>query len=41
MVLKNCKVVNVFSNQIVEGDIAIDGGKIIGIGDYEGKKKSI
>ncbi len=39
MVLKNCKVVNVFSNQIVEGDIAIDGGKIIGIGDYEGKKE--
>ncbi|MBN4050902.1 MAG: adenine deaminase [Alkaliphilus sp.] len=39
VVLKNCKIVNVFSNKIVEGDIAIDGGKIIGIGDYEGKKE--
>ncbi|MCD5414749.1 MAG: adenine deaminase [Clostridiales bacterium] len=39
LVLKNCKVINVFSGGIVEGDIAIDRGKIIGIGEYEGKKE--
>ena len=37
LVLKNCKIVNVFSHKIVEGNIAIDSGKIIGIGDYVGK----
>ena len=37
LVLKNCKVVNVFNYKIEEKDIAIDSGKIIGLGDYEGK----
>lgn len=37
LVLKNCKIVNVFNGKIVESDIAIDHGKIIGIGHYEGK----
>ena len=32
LVLKNCKIVNVFNGKIVESDIAIDHGKIIGIG---------
>lgn len=36
LVLKNCKVVNVFNGKIVEKNIGIDHGKIIGIGDYEG-----
>lgn len=36
VVIKNCKVVNVFSGKIVEGDIAISGDQIAGIGDYEG-----
>jgi len=36
LLLKNCKIVNVFSNEIIEGDLAIDSGKIIGIGNYEG-----
>ncbi len=36
LVLKNCKIVNVFSHEINEGNIAIDSGKIIGIGDYQG-----
>ena len=35
LLLKNCQIVNVFSHSIVRGDIAIDSGKIIGIGDYE------
>jgi len=35
LLLKNCQIVNVFSHSIVNGDIAIDSGKIIGIGDYE------
>jgi len=39
LVLKNCKIVNVFSHRIVKGNIAIDSGKIIGIGDYHGKKE--
>lgn len=39
LVLKNCKIVNVFSHKIIEGNLAIDSGKIIGIGDYEGYKE--
>ena len=35
-VIKNCKVVNVFSGKIVEGDIALCGDQIAGIGEYEG-----
>ena len=37
VVIKNCKVVNVFSGEIVEGNIAISDGKIAGMGEYEGK----
>lgn len=36
VVIKNCKVVNVFSGRIVEGDIAICDDKIAGVGEYEG-----
>lgn len=36
LVLKNCRIVNVFSNEIIEGNLAIDSGKIIGIGAYSG-----
>jgi len=36
IVLKNGKIVNVFSGEIIEGDIAIEGEKIVGIGNYEG-----
>lgn len=38
LVIKNCKIVNVFSGKIMEGDIAISGDQIAGIGDYEGKE---
>lgn len=37
LVLKNCKIVNVFSHEIMEGDLAIDSGIIIGIGKYAGE----
>lgn len=38
LLLKNCRIVNVFSHSIVEGNLAIDSGKIIGIGDYEANR---
>lgn len=37
IVIKNCKIVNVFSSKIEEGNIAIVDDQIAGIGDYEGK----
>ncbi|MEH7304804.1 adenine deaminase [Neobacillus drentensis] len=37
-VIKNGKIIDVFSGEIVEGDIAIVDGYIAGIGEYEGKK---
>ena len=37
VVIKNCKIVNVFSGEIEEGSIALSGDQIAGIGDYEGK----
>lgn len=36
VLIKNCKIVNVFSGEITEGNIAISGSQIAGIGDYEG-----
>ena len=37
LVLKNAKIVNVFTGEIVDGDIAVADGMIAGIGRY-GKK---
>lgn len=37
LVLKNCKIVNVFTQEIIEGDLAIHSGKIVGIGNYNGE----
>lgn len=37
LVLKNARIVNVFSHEIVDGDIAIHQGKIVGIGNYVGE----
>ncbi len=39
LVLKNAKIVNVFTHEIEEGNIAIENGMIAGIGDYEGTEK--
>lgn len=38
LVIKNCKIVNVFSGKIQEENIAFSGDQIAGIGDYKGKK---
>lgn len=38
LVLKNCKIVNVFTHEIHEDDLAIDSGKIIGYGAYKAKR---
>ncbi len=39
LVLKNGKIINIFSGEIEELDIAIEDGKIIGIGTYKGVKE--
>ena len=36
LVLKNAQIVNVFTESVETGDIAIEGGRIVGIGSYEG-----
>ncbi|MCJ7688483.1 MAG: amidohydrolase family protein, partial [Clostridiaceae bacterium] len=36
LVIENCNVVNVFSQEIIYGKLAISDGVFIGIGDYEG-----
>lgn len=38
LVLKNCKIINVFTHTIDEGDLGINDGKIIGVGSYRGKE---
>ncbi|WP_027399125.1 adenine deaminase [Anaerovorax odorimutans] len=40
MVIKNCKVVDVYSGNIIEGDIAMCEGLIAGVGKYEGLKET-
>jgi adenine deaminase len=34
LLLTNCKIVNVFSGEIISGNIAVAGGFIVGFGDY-------
>ncbi|MEG1433720.1 adenine deaminase [Eubacterium sp.] len=36
LVIKNGRIVNVFTKEILEGDVAIVDGSIVGIGAYEG-----
>ena len=38
LVLKNGRVVNVFTEEILEGDVAIVGDRIAGVGAYEGRE---
>lgn len=35
-VFKNANIINVFSGEIIKGDLAVDNGTIIGMGDYKG-----
>lgn len=37
LVLKNATYLNVFSNEFLQGDIAVSNGLVAGIGKYEGK----
>jgi adenine deaminase len=39
LVLKNARIVNVHSHEVIEGSLAIDGGVIVGIGAYEGHQE--
>lgn len=39
LVLKNAKVVNVFTEALEPADIAIEGGYIVGVGAYEGENQ--
>lgn len=36
--LKNGKIINVFTGEIIEGSLAIDKGRIIGVGDYRAEE---
>ena len=36
LVLKNARIVNVFTQSVEDGDIAIEEGRIVGIGTYDG-----
>lgn len=40
LVIKNCRIVNVLSGEIYSGEVAIRGGKIVGMGtaEYDGEK---
>ena len=37
LVFKDANIVNVFTNEIIKGDVAIYDGKIVGIGEYDGE----
>lgn len=39
LVIKNGKIIDVFGLDIIEADLAITDGVIVGIGEYEGKKE--
>lgn len=39
LVLKNARIINVFTNEIEAADVAIHGNQIVGIGKYSGKKE--
>ncbi|MDR0889064.1 MAG: adenine deaminase [Oscillospiraceae bacterium] len=39
LVLKNATYINVFSNELCSGDIAVAKGQIVGMGDYEGAQE--
>ena len=40
LVLKNARMVNVFTSELEDGDIAIEDGYIVGIGSYEGETET-
>src|SRR5919198_6483948 len=36
LVLKRCRVVNVFTGELLPADVAIHGGHVVGLGAYDG-----
>lgn len=41
LIIKNAKVIDIFQNRIIDGNIAIKDGLFIGVGDYEDGDKII
>ena len=39
LVLKNANVVDVFSKRVRTADVAIQEGRIVGVGEYRGKRE--
>ena len=39
LVLRNARIVNVFTDEIDTADIAISGNSIVGVGAYHGRKE--
>lgn len=39
LVIKNAKIINVFTKEVLTGDLAICDSRIIGIGDYKGEEE--
>lgn len=41
LLLRNASVVNVFTCEIIQGNVAIANGKIVGVGDYQGGQEIV
>ena len=41
LVLRNARVVNVFTGEIVPADVAVDGGYVVGVGRYEKGRETV
>ena len=39
LVLKNARIVNVFSGEVQQGDVAVCDGVIVGVGSYAGQRE--
>lgn len=39
LVIKNVKIVNLFTDEIEQADVAINNGKFVGIGSYDGERE--
>ena len=39
LVIKNTRILNVFTGEFEEGDVAVKNGYFVGIGDYEGEQE--
>lgn len=41
LILKNARIMNVFTGEIVRGNVAVTGGRIAGIGDYADARQTV